>query len=114
MNLEIEKQFSGGPEFSITTRSSSELDSFHEVFGVVIEGLDVIDAIANLPRYTYKTKTGYASSSKGSEGVIADAWFESQKKFYVGLGKSFGDRRAVDQRGKLLRRVLITGCGEIK
>jgi len=46
--------------------------------------------------------------------ILLIAWFEGQKKFYVGLGKSFGDRRAVDQRGKLLRRVSIKNCGIIK
>ena len=48
------------------------------------------------------------------ENGLADAWFEGQRKFYVGIGKTFGDARAVDQRGRLLRRVTIKGAGRVE
>jgi len=103
-----------GPEFGITLADASpNLDGFHVIFGCVLEGFEVLDAISKLPRYTYKTKTGYAGQNKGAiDGDVADKWFESQKLFYVELGKSIGDTRAVDQRGKLLRRVVIKNVGE--
>lgn len=108
------RQLSGGPEFGITTRSSPELDQFHEVFGIVLEGIEVLDAIEAIPRYTYTTKTGYLGNEKGSEGIFSDFIFENQKKFYVSLGKALGDKRAIDQRGKILRRIIIKGCEVIK
>jgi hypothetical protein len=42
---------------------------------------------------------------------LADAWFEGQKKAFVGLSRQLGDSRAADLRGKLLRRVLIKKAG---
>jgi len=113
IGLLTHRQGSGGGEFGITLKPAPQLDSFHEIFGKVIEGFDVLNAISAIPTYSYKTKTGYAGQVKGIEGDAADAWFEGQKKFYVGLAKSFGDKRAVDQRGKLLRRVSITNCGTV-
>ena len=111
IGLLTHRQGSGGGEFGITLKPAPQLDSFHEIFGTVLEGYEVLDAISAIPTYSYKTKTGYAGQVKGIEGDAADAWFEGQKKFYVGLAKSFGDKRAVDQRGKLLRRVSIKNCG---
>ena len=64
-------------------------------------------------RYSYQTSTGFAGQEKGVESQLADKWFESQKSFYVGLGRAFGDKRAVDRRGKLLRRVRIIGTGKV-
>jgi cyclophilin family peptidyl-prolyl cis-trans isomerase len=34
------------------------LDGFHVVFGEVLQGLEVLDAVAEIPTYTYKTQTG--------------------------------------------------------
>jgi hypothetical protein len=34
---------------------------------------------------------GYGGKDKGGESAIADQWFESQKKFYVDMGKTLGD-----------------------
>ena len=74
--------------------------------------MEVLEAIEKIDRYTYTTKSGYTGNSKG-EGIdkLADQWFEGQKEFYVNVAKGFGDERAVDQRGKLLRRVVIKGYG---
>lgn len=104
------RQLYDGPEFGITLGAATSLDGFHVVFGRVLEGLDVIDALAAIPKYTYKAASGYVGT--GSDGV-ADKWFESQRKFYVSLGQSLGDTRAVDLRGRLLRRVLIQGSGRL-
>ena len=35
---------------------------------------------------------GYAGVSKEQKDGIADKWFESQRKFYVDIGKAFGDQ----------------------
>ena len=34
---------------------------------------------------------GYGGKERGAESGLADQWFESQKKFYVDIGKAFGD-----------------------
>lgn len=76
--------------------------------------MEVIDAITKIDRYTWTTKTGYAGKPKGkNKGTdnLADQWFEGQKEFYLNVAKGFGDERAVDQRGKLLRRVMVKGYG---
>ena len=107
------KQLSSTPEFSITTKDIlssdelKELDSFHCVFGEIMEGAKTLDAIKDIPLYTYQTATGYAGGKKGVESGIADKWFSAQREFYVNAGKTLGDTRAVDLRGKLLRRVVV-------
>jgi len=101
------RQLAAGPEFGITLAPAPSLDTLHLVFGRIIEGSEVLEAISNIRTYSYKTTTGYVGQRKENEpmeGGIADKWFEGQKELFVGLGKSFGDQRAVDQRGKLLRR----------
>lgn len=40
---------SGGSQFFITHTATPHLDGLHAVFGEVVEGLDVLDAIANTP-----------------------------------------------------------------
>ncbi len=40
----------GSSQFFINTRNNNYLDSAHPVFGEVIEGMDVVDAISNVPR----------------------------------------------------------------
>jgi cyclophilin family peptidyl-prolyl cis-trans isomerase len=107
------RQLTAGPEFGITLGPANELDAFHNVFGTVLEGDEVLDAIMKIPIYTYRTKTGYAGEQKGIESDLADKWFESQKEFYVKVGQAIGDTRAVDQRGKLLRRIVIKGAGKL-
>ena len=108
------RQFGMGGEFGIALRPNAALDATHSVFGRTLSGMKVLDAVAAIPTYSYKTKTGYGGKEKSEvQGNIADAWFEGQKNFYVGVGKAFGDKRAVDQRGKLLRRVVISACGPV-
>jgi cyclophilin family peptidyl-prolyl cis-trans isomerase len=107
------RQLTEGPEFGITLDKAPELDSFHVVFGTVLEGMSVIDAISEIPTYSYKTKTGYGGKERGVENGIADQWFEAQRNFYVKAGKAFGDERAVDQRGRLLRRVTVKNAGRV-
>lgn len=81
------RQLTEGPEFAVTLDKADELDGFHVVFGVVLEGMPVIDAIAELPTYSYKTRTGYGGKERGVENGIADQWFEAQKNFYVDIGQ---------------------------
>jgi cyclophilin family peptidyl-prolyl cis-trans isomerase len=52
------RELSAGPEFGITMDAAPSLDGFHVVFGTVLEGFEVLDAIAKIPTYTYKTQTG--------------------------------------------------------
>jgi hypothetical protein len=104
-------KLSSTPEFSITTRACQELDSFHCVFGEILEGMGVLEAVTSLQRYTYNAASGYAGTAKGPESAAAQEWFRSQKEFYVTAGRILGDGRAVDQRGKLLRRVTVTAAG---
>lgn len=40
----------GSSQFFINTENNNYLDSAHPVFGEVIEGMDVVDAISNVPR----------------------------------------------------------------
>lgn len=105
------KQLSATPEFGITMDKAEQLDAFHVNFGEVIEGLEVLDAIAEIPTYSYKTKTGYGGKERGVESEVADLWFEGQRSLFVTAGKTFGDTRAVDRRGDLLRRIVIRGAG---
>lgn len=109
------RQLTAIPEFSITTKELPMLDAFNVVFGEVIEGYDtVIEEITKIPVYTWKTRTGYSSGVKNEDsldGALADSWFSTQKQVFLKAGQIFGDNRAVDQRGKLLRRVTIKGAG---
>ena len=104
------------PEFGITLAAdkSPSLDGFHCVFGEVLEGFDVLDAVAAVPTYSYSTSTGYLGKTRdAAEGDLANRWFSAQKDFYVNAGKAFGDQRAIDQRGKLLRRCTIVKAGRL-
>jgi cyclophilin family peptidyl-prolyl cis-trans isomerase len=69
--LLTKSQLSGNPEFAITTKANPALDQFHEVFGIVLSGYDVLDAIEAIPRYTYKTKTGRNNESDDMLSVLS-------------------------------------------
>ena len=45
---------------------------------------------------------GYGGKDKGGESAIADQWFESQKKFYVDMGKTLGDTVRSRERGRVI------------
>ncbi|KAK3439594.1 hypothetical protein EUGRSUZ_C04082, partial [Eucalyptus grandis] len=84
-------------EFLITTGPGPcpQLDSKNIVFGTVLEGLDVITAIASIPTY------------KPSENI----------RQLNDLAEFFGDERAQNARAmwnKPLKTVYIRDCGEIK
>ena len=40
----------GGSQFFINTKDNNFLDGKHPAFGKIIEGMDVVDAISNVPR----------------------------------------------------------------
>jgi len=109
------RQLTAIPEFGITTQEIPALDSFNVVFGEVIDGYDtVIDEITKISVYEWKTRTGYSSATKNEDsldGALADSWFSTQKQVFLKAGQIFGDNRAVDQRGKLLRRVVVKDAG---
>ena len=52
------RQLTSGPEFGVTLGRADQLDGFHVIFGIVLEGQEVLDAITLIPTYSYKTKTG--------------------------------------------------------
>jgi cyclophilin family peptidyl-prolyl cis-trans isomerase len=97
------RRFNAGPEFGITLGSAPRLDSSHEVFGEVIEGMEYIEQIASLPYVT--------GSSREGPGTLADEVFQAQKRVFSQLAVAAGDRRAEDRTGRLLRRVEITRSG---
>ena len=81
------RQLTVGPEFGITVGSNAtSLDGFHLVFGTILQGMEVIEAITRVDRYSYMTKTGYTGlKPKGqtkSTDDLADKWFEAQREFY--------------------------------
>ena len=61
------------PEFGITLADAvPSIDAFNCVFGEVLSGFEVLEAISRIPLYSYKTKTGYGGSSRGVESDFAD------------------------------------------
>ena len=94
-----------GPEFGVTLNPARSLDQSNEVIGEVLDGLELLGLIENLPYITGKSIEG--------EGTAANAVFQAQKSLFSGLSKSVGDSRAEDRTGKLLRRVEITNCGRL-
>ena len=81
------RQLTSGPEFGITvSNNATSLDGFHVVFGTILEGKEVLNAISKIDRYSYTTKTGYtglkAKGTTKSTDDLADKWFEAQKEFY--------------------------------
>jgi len=103
-NLITHRKFNAGPEFAITLSPAPELDGDWTVFGEVLEGEEMVKAIADLPFVTGK--------SLDPSGTIADSWWKAQNNYFKGLAKQFGDSRANKMYpGKLLRRVEIVKCG---
>ncbi|KAF9597603.1 hypothetical protein IFM89_020082 [Coptis chinensis] len=95
--LEIDEEEVGtspnGTEFVISTRDSPQLDASSLVVGTVLDGLDVVEKIAQV-------KTVQENSSSG----------------YFRVAKLIGDKRAVvAERGfnRPYSKVLITNCGLI-
>ncbi|WCJ30069.1 Cyclophilin-like peptidyl-prolyl cis-trans isomerase family protein [Euphorbia peplus] len=84
-------------EFLITTGPGPcpDLDGKNIVFGIVLEGLDVVTTIASIPTY------------KPSERI----------RQFNDLAEFLGDERAQNARGmwnKPLKTVFISDCGELK
>ncbi|CAM9582136.1 unnamed protein product [Scytosiphon promiscuus] len=97
-------RLSRGPEFGVTLGAAPELDGSHEVFGRLLQGQDVLDRLENVPVYGSQTRL--------EEGTLASDAFKAQNRALVYIGKNvFGDQRAVDRTGSLMRRVDILNCG---
>lgn len=90
--------------FDMTLGPTPERDGRATVFGIVLEGLDVLSEVSAVPVYTME-------AAGGQQPEALDSIFVQQKKLFLSLGKSFGDERAVDRQGSFLKRVEIIGCG---
>mmetsp|Transcript_32050 Transcript_32050/g.50342 ORF Transcript_32050/g.50342 Transcript_32050/m.50342 type:complete len:323 (+) Transcript_32050:52-1020(+) len=96
--------FSTGPEFGVTLADAPELDDGRRVvFGELLEGEDVLQALELVPTYQ--------AGSTQPRGSLADDWYRAQRDFFLRAGQAAGDERAVGQVNKLLRRVDIKACG---
>ncbi|CAM9576250.1 unnamed protein product, partial [Phaeothamnion confervicola] len=100
-------KFSPGSEFGITLAPAPELDARRVVFGRVLEGMDVLQALEAVPIY--------GEGSVQEEGSLADNVFRAQKQAMMAIGKNvLKDGRAVDRTGSFLRRVDISGVGRVR
>lgn len=98
------RKFNPGPEFSVTLAPAPELDGPNTVFGEVLEGQELITAMAELPFVTGK--------SLDPTGSPSDQWWQAQNRYFQSLAKQLGDSRVSNKYpGKLLRRVEVTKCG---
>ena len=87
------------PTFCFTLKPEPQLDNYYTIFGTVLEGMDVLDAIEAVPVYTFDTG--------GDEAAAVKSVFSGQKSLFLELGKIIGDERAVDRRGAFLKRVEV-------
>lgn len=98
--LTRDREFEGpDPTFGLTLNPSVKLDNYYTIFGTVIEGMEVLDAIESVPVYTFDTG--------GDEAPVVKSVFSGQKSLFLELGKVIGDERAVDRRGSFLKRVEV-------
>ncbi len=86
--------------FEITLGPQPALDNGDSiVFGQVLEGQEVLDAIEAVPIYTYE--------SAGEQPEALNNIFANQKKLFLSVAKSFNDERAVNREGTFLKRVEV-------
>jgi len=98
------RKFNPGPEFAITVAPSPQLDGPNTVFGEVLQGQELVLAMAQLPFVTGK--------SLDPSGSPSDQWWQAQNRYFQSLAKQLGDTRVSNKYpGKLLRRVEVTKCG---
>lgn len=117
------------PSFSITTRSNTELDNTHVVFGTILPSnnnddeqssskIEFLQVLKSIPTYSLnRPTTGIISNAQTvsvGEAALASKVFTAQKDFFRGAAKSFGDTR-IDNvyEGKFLRRIEVTKVGII-
>lgn len=108
--LLIHRKLDVTPTFGITTRSDSstyvsDFDREYVAFGIVLEGMDFLRYVQELPTYQIERPMQ-------DDNVVQDAAktvFDAQREFFRGAAKSFGDTRVGKVfPGKLLRRVEVT------
>jgi hypothetical protein len=101
--------------FGITTRASPELDSTNIVFGQVLlddSSREFLNKCQDLPTYSMERPKGDPRQESKAVEDVAAAVFNSQREFFRGAAKTFGDSRANKvYEGKLLRRVEVTQVG---
>lgn len=91
-------------QFDITLGPLPALDNGDSlVFGVVLEGQAALDAIENVPIYTYE--------STGDQPEALNELFSQQKKLFLSVAKSLNDERAVNRQGSFLKRVEVLDVG---
>jgi len=98
------KKLNPGPSFAVTLGPVPEMDGDWTVLGEVLEGKELIQAVANLPYITGK--------SLDPSGSVSDQWWTAQNKYFLDVAKALGDTRVANKYpGKLLRRVEVYKCG---
>eukprot|EP00545_Synedropsis_sp_CCMP1620_P013685 CAMPEP_0119004684 /NCGR_PEP_ID=MMETSP1176-20130426/1292_1 /TAXON_ID=265551 /ORGANISM="Synedropsis recta cf, Strain CCMP1620" /LENGTH=338 /DNA_ID=CAMNT_0006956419 /DNA_START=35 /DNA_END=1051 /DNA_ORIENTATION=+ len=100
-----------GPSFGITTRSATELDSTHTVFGQLLldeSSREFLTIVEDLPTYNMERPRGDPRDETALD-TVASAVFSSQREIFRSAAKTFGDNRVNKVfPGKLLRRVEVT------
>ena len=103
------------PMFGITTRPCPELDSTNFVFGQVLldnVSREFLEKCQDLPTYSMERPMGDPRQENKAVEDMAAAVFNTQREFFRGAAKTFGDSRADKvYEGKLLRRVEVTQVG---
>lgn len=104
------------PVFGITTRACVELDASNLVFGQVLldeSSREFLNKVEDLPTYSMERPKGDPRDVENrAVEDVASSIFNSQREFFRGAAKTFGDSRAAKvYEGKLLRRVEVTQVG---
>mmetsp|Transcript_26856 Transcript_26856/g.48809 ORF Transcript_26856/g.48809 Transcript_26856/m.48809 type:complete len:378 (-) Transcript_26856:40-1173(-) len=104
------------PSFGITTRAAGEeLDSTHVVFGRLLPDGDsqrFLRVCENIPTYSVDRPGPTDSPINSTVDDLASQVFATQRDFFRGAAKTFGDSRVSKvYEGKLLRRVEVTQIG---
>ncbi|CAN8066366.1 unnamed protein product [Agarophyton chilense] len=85
----VSVQRGGSFEFSVLLAPDAELDSTHLVIGRVVDGMNVVQVLGNVPTNRKTNRDGFRN-----------------------IGKAIGDARAkVDLEDKPLQKIQITNCG---
>ena len=102
------------PNFGITTRAQTSLDTTHTVFGQVLWDADTLKFFRDLediPTYSVERPSDYDDFGTGA---VAKTVFNAQREFFRGAAKSMGDDRVGKlYDGRLLRRMEVLQVGRL-